>query len=95
MSIFNEQFNDTAVESKPEQDTDRVISIDSNEAEDEDDDNEHSTGEQLPQPQVDSPQLRRSTKTRQLPMYYGHGCIESGEIRLSIEAHGQILLYRR
>ena len=53
---FDEQSDDTTVESKPKQDTDRVVSIDSDEAEDEDnDDNENSTGEQLPQPQEDSP----------------------------------------
>lgn len=48
---FDKQPDDTAVESEPEEDTNRVISVDSDEAEDEDNsDNEHSTGEQLPQP---------------------------------------------
>ena len=68
---FDEQSNDTVVESKPEQNPDRAISIDSNEAKDEDNNNnEHSTCEQPPQPQADSPQqLRCSTRTRQPPMY--------------------------
>ena len=62
---FDEQPEDTVIDCKPEQNTDRLISMDSDDAESDDtDDHEHSDCEQPPKLQESLPQLRCSNRTR-------------------------------
>ena len=68
---FDEQPDDTVIGSKPDQNTDRLISSDNNDAEDEDtNDNEHSNCEQPPQLHGKLTTItENSDRTRQSSMY--------------------------
>ena len=84
---FDEQPEDTVIDCKPEQNTDRLISVDCDDAENDDtDDHEHSDYEQPPQLQESLPQLRGSNRTRRSPIYYGQQIHLTTDVLTCVEA---------